>query len=149
MYQNTYEIHVDILTYCHRYIYTFTQLHTYTLTHIHTYTHTHVHTYTYAHTHLRTYAHTSCMGASCKTVAIDAASSRTVQSNAWRKHFNVRWLVMGNSRVNTTTVTETCGRNLCDDWNDSWELGSERDDEWSQNLELGSERADGWPQKLE
>ena len=29
------------------------------------------------------------MGANCKTVAIDAAGSRTVQSNAWRKHFNV------------------------------------------------------------
>ena len=24
-------------------------------------------------------------------VAIDAASSRTVQANAWRKHFDVRW----------------------------------------------------------
>ena len=33
----------------------------------------------------------SCKGASGKTVAIDAAVSRTVQFNTWRKHFNERW----------------------------------------------------------
>ena len=47
--------------------------------------------------------------------AIDAAGSRTVQSNAWRKNFDVWWCddvrvvsQLWGTAVNKTTLTETC-----------------------------------------
>ena len=59
------------------------------------------------------------MGASCKTVAIDAAGSRTVQFNAWRKHLNVWWFDDNDGK--RQSEQNDGDRNLCDDWIDKTE----------------------------
>ena len=94
------------------------------------------------------------VGASGKTVAINAAGSRTAQFNAWRKHFIQCWGVLTMCELsvndgNSKSERNEGGRNLCDDGNDKTENwvqkeltdGHKKLEQKNLAQKLGSERA--------
>ena len=98
------------------------------------------------------------MGASSKTVAIDVAGPSTVQSNAWRKHINVRWFedvcVLSVNDGEQQSEQNDGDRNLCDDWNEETEnwvqngmMNGQKNENRVQNEMMNGHKTENWVQK--